>query len=753
MLHLWAATLFASSVPIENKISNPGHGHPTYRLGRSVAVDGETMVTGAPFSRVDYFTEPGVARVYTRNAKGTWVLQQELLASPLKHNINFGTSVAIAGDTVVVGGRGEDESAGAVYVFSRTNGKWTQQARLVASDRANQDLFGSSVAISGDLIVVGAAYKDERQNHEGAAYVYKRSDGVWTQQAKMIQPETSIRSGFGTSVSVSDNRIAVMGQNRTVVFSPDGAQWQVEADIDKGDMNCGGLSLSGDTLLIGRSGEATFYIWNGTQWTPDYNTSVDNFNFGRSVSVQGDVAIVGACAPYQSDTRAGTVYTYRRSEGKWAYTGRVQANDAVPGDSFGRSVALSGDIFVAGADDDSTAAKNSGAAYLFSYVKGLQLWRQKAKFTALNAAAYDYFGADVAINGNTAFVGAPGDNDMGLRNGSVFVFRNDGSGFTKRKRITLSNGLINESFGASIDVSGDTLIASAHGRGVGAAYVFQGGGTEWNLQGELIPPDLKDSDEYAYTVAISGDTAAVSAYGDNYFTGAVYIFTRNAGVWSLQTKIKPASGASGLNFGESIALDGDRLVVGAPGGYGGYAYVFTRKTQGSEIVWKESRLKPTGVGYNDFFGQAVDIWGNTIIVGTDYDDYPTMNSGSAYVFTRDGANYIQSAILSPVAVPSKRFGCSVALDRDTAIIGAYSDDEKGNLAGAAYMFKRTGDTWTEKAKLTASDAAELDHMGMSVAVDGLQAIVGAYRKSDPDPHSGAAYVFQLPTAVGNWMKY
>ena len=219
-------------------------------------------------------------------------------------------------------------------------------------------------------------------------------------------------------------------------------------------------------------------------------------------------------------------------------------------------------------------------------------------------------------------------------------------------------------------------------------------------------------------------------------------------------KLLASDAASFDLFGWSVAIDGDTAVIGARNdddavGNSGSAYVFTR----TGATWSpQAKLTASDAAVGDLFGWSVAIDGNTAVIGARNDDDGGSDSGSAYVFTRTGATWSQQAKLTASDAASiDFFGYSVAIDGDTAVIGAYADDDGGSNSGSAYVFTRTGETWSQQAKLTASDAASSDFFGYSVAIDGDTAVIGAPGNDDAGGNSGSAYVFelagnQLPTA-------
>jgi hypothetical protein len=373
------------------------------------------------------------------------------------------------------------------------------------------------------------------------------------------------------------------------------------------------------------------------------------------------------------------------------------------------------------------------------------------KLTASDAATGDNFGFSVSVSGDTAVVGAWSDDDAGSASGSAYVFTRSGSTWTQQQKLTASDAAAGDHFGQSVSVSGDTAVVGAPGDydggiGSGSAYVFTRSGSTWTEQAKLTPSDGAEGDEFGLSVSVSGGTAVVgSSFDDDagLYSGSAYVFTRSGGVWTQQQKLTASDATAGDYFGESVSVSGDTAVVGAEcdddaGNLSGSAYVFTR----SGSTWtQQAKLTASDAAAGDRFGHSVSVSDDTAVVGAIEAE---VGPGSAYVFTRSGSTWTQQAKLTASdAAAGDYFGYSVSVSGDTAVVAADWDDDAGSNSGSAYVFKRSGSTWTQQAKLTASDAAEGDEFGKSVSVSGDTAVVGASSNDDAGSASGSAYVFDL----------
>ena len=266
----------------------------------------------------------------------------------------------------------------------------------------------------------------------------------------------------------------------------------------------------------------------------------------------------------------------------------------------------------------------------------------------------------------------------------------------------------------------------------------------WTQVQKLLASDGAAYDYFGFSVSLDGDTALIGTYFDNsnrYASESVYVFTRTGTTWALQAKLFASDGSAGSNFGASVSLDGDTALIGAHfgdddyGGRSGSAYVFIR----TGTTWTQQAKFLASDGAADFeFGRSVSLSGDTALIGEPY----SIN-GSAYVFTRTGTIWTQQQkILTSDGAEYDEFGWSVSLDGDTALIGAHFDDVNGYSSGSEYVFTRTGTTWTQQAKLLASDGEAGGTFGCSVSLDGDTALIGALGADDNGYWSGSAYVFK-----------
>jgi len=384
---------------------------------------------------------------------------------------------------------------------------------------------------------------------------------------------------------------------------------------------------------------------------------------------------------------------------------------------------------------------------------------QRQKLTDNDPAAGNALGSDTAMDGTTAIVGAPGTNAGGDDAGSAFVFFRQSEGTTndwiEQAELTASNAAAGDRFGAAVAIDGNTAIVGAPlddttDANAGSAYVFIRNGTTWTQQAHLTDSFTVAGDFFGGSVGISGDTAIVGAPNDdlgfNIDAGSAWVIVRTASTWNTEAILTASDFATFDRFGIAVAIDGNTIVIGADrnddaGSNSGSAYVFVR----TGTTWtQQAKLTALDADIGDNFGGSVAIEGDTIVIGAPgaLSDPPSY-AGSAYVFTRSGTTWTQQAKLTASdAAFNDFFGSSVSLSGDLAVIGAAGDDDSGDASGSAYVFLRSESVWTEQFKLTAADTSAGDEFGRAVVNDNTF-LVGAKGHDAGADAAGGAYVFEI----------
>lgn len=381
---------------------------------------------------------------------------------------------------------------------------------------------------------------------------------------------------------------------------------------------------------------------------------------------------------------------------------------------------------------------------------------KQAKWLPDDGVSSARFGFSVAIDGDTAVVGARGE----VNQGSAYVFVRDGASWTQQAKLMIGDSTPGDNFGYSVAVSGDTALVGAflgknNGKMTGAAYVFTRSNGTWKQQEKLLASDGDGFDLFGESVALSGDTALVGAFqAGQVKAGEVYVFVRSSDTWIEQAKLWAKDGVSADNFGISIALSGDTVIVGADavgaqGEASGAAYVFVREGQS----WTEqAKVFASDKGAHKFFGNPVAISGDTAVVGTYLGNGQALSSGAAYLFARNGTTWTeQKKLTASDGASGDGFGISVAISGGTVAVGAFNaldDSGKGANSGAAYIFQKSCDgAWVEELKVAAGDGASGDEFGYQVALSGSSLLVGASLHDDQGADSGAAYFHVLASLL------
>lgn len=376
----------------------------------------------------------------------------------------------------------------------------------------------------------------------------------------------------------------------------------------------------------------------------------------------------------------------------WSEISKLVASDGSGDDRFGVSVALDGSDAIIGAYfDDPGGQSNAGSAYVFTYQS--TTWVQQQKLTATDSATDDQFGFSVSICGDYAIVGAPFDDDSGASSGSAYVFTRTGTTWMQQAKLTAADAAAGDRFGQSVDIDGEYAIIGApyKNSNQGFAYIFVRSGTTWTQQTKI---GATVSTYLGASVSISGDTVVMGAFGTNSNTGMARVYERTGTSWYGKATLTASDGATGDNFGASVSIDGEYIVIGAPGddqssSNEGAMYLFEEPTTGWADSTETQKLSASDAESGDALGSQVSIAGGYAIGSTPYDDESGTYSGSAYLFKKTGSVWAQQAkLLASDGASNDYFGWSVSITGNTALISAYAEDNTNGIdAGSAYIFE------------------------------------------------------------------
>jgi len=372
-------------------------------------------------------------------AGGPWELVRKITAADGSANNLFGFSVAISSNLAVIGaisGDGNVTESGSAYMYDVITGQ--QLFMLMASDGATSDGFGSSVSINGNIVVIGAPADDDKGSGSGSAYVFDETTGQ--QLFKLLPSDGAADDIFGISVSLSGN-LAIIGAS---------------GDDDKGS----------------RSGSAyVFDVTTGQQlFKLLASDGAESDEFGRSVAMTGNLAVIGSKFDDDNGTDSGSAYIFDVTTGQQLF--KLLASDGDIFDNFGNSVSINGDLAVIGASLNDVFIGDSGSAYVFDVNTGQQIF----ELLASDKSERDQFGSSVALSGNLAVIGAVNDSDNGQGSGSAYVF--DVTTGQQLVKFLPNDGAANNQFGNSVSIDKNMMLIGsfrddAKGIDSGSAYVFQ----------------------------------------------------------------------------------------------------------------------------------------------------------------------------------------------------------------------------------------------------------------------------------------
>lgn len=391
-------------------------------------------------------------------------------------------------------------------------------------------------------------------------------------------------------------------------------------------------------------------------------------------------------------------------------------------------------------------------------------WTQRQKITSTPRGVGAQHGNAVAINGNTMVVGARFDSTTASQAGAAYVYRLNGSTWTQEAVLLAPDGAASDKFGYSVAISEDTVVVGAYQDDTafsngGSAYVFIRSGTTWSFQQKLTPSDGTADDEFGNAVGITGEFIAVgSHFADIPGTssaGSVYLYRRTGTVWAQTQKLASTAGPFGVfgnYFGESVAVSGSKIAIGATGDNtpetaAGAVYVFVESGGGAYVL--QQKLTISNGTNGDNFGCSVAMEGGTLVGGA-REDGPVVGQtayGAAYVYEFNGSTWVsQGKLVASDGASFDRFGWSVAVSNGIIAVGAREDDTTvGPDAGSAYIFSRVGNGWSETQKIAPNDTFNGDRFGSGVALSFGHLVVGAAEKALTSPNGqGAAYYFTLP---------
>ncbi len=671
------------------------------------------MMIGSPADGTPDNPASGAVFVYERQSQSTpWRLTDRIVIPPERSGGRIGSSISLDGDRVVVGaeldrsqvaGSSGFPQTGSAHVFELDGGEWIHVAGLLADDRADGDLFGHSVLQLGEQIIVGAPGNDEQGDDAGAAYFFERVDGSWQQVDKLVPGTGQGGAEFGKALVSDGNELAV------------GSPGLIE------DQRIGAVVFYEQT-----SGE-----WQEMhRIQPEFVMTFEEFGF--ALSLDGDRLAVGAPGARPESFVAGVVYVFERIEGGWELAQAVKGLGLSFSDRFGSEISVLGDVLAVGAptDDRYTSrgrvfmyARNSGDFILADALESSSTRGYERFGSSLTLAGGDLFATAPEES-----------NSNGYRAGAAYRFAMGDTGWELQDRYIPGPGNENDRFGDAVGLDGRRAIVGVSGAdhvvpAVGEAFIFEYSEGAWSEQAHLIPPEPAEYARFGWSVSIEGDVAVVGSEGAETevanSSGAVYVYAFRDGDWVLEARIDPPAGLLGA-FGHAVEIHGSRIFISAP-----YTDAPFGVIEGSVFIYEEvagewalsAELIPSEDDDADNFGMSLSVDGDRILVGADrIGDFPA-REGAAYLFEYDGMEWSEIGKFRPDDLQLQdAFGRNVQLAGDWFAVSA-EQQSAGVARGVVYVYRLIDDDWLLHQKIT-PDRGERDY-GLAIALHEERLLIAA----------------------------
>lgn len=681
-------------------------------FGAAVAMSDAYRVVGAPNARVGGLAQSGQVALYDSSDDLIATIANPTPAS----SDYFGFSVAVNGDTVVIGAYGDDtgaQAAGSAYVYDVSSGSPLLTATIHNPTPAAFDFFGDEVAVRGDIVVVGAKRDDTMGDDAGSLYVFDLSSGSAVLDDTLHSPIPAADDFYGSALAFSGNTLVV--------------------------------SATGDDT--GANGAGSVYVYDFSSGSAILDTTLNNptptqsDRFGSDVSVSGGIVVVGAGGDDTGASGAGSAYVYDLSGFNDVLVASLHNPTPALNDFFGDSVAVDGDTVVVGAYWDDTGANTAGSAYIYDLSNGGAVL--DATLNNPTPEAQDRFGLSVAVSGDAVMVGAPQDNTGANNAGLAYVY--DVSGENELVKSILKNPTATGEFGDKVAVSGNIMVVGAWlddtgAKNSGRAYVYDLSSGNAVIVATLDNPSPAVRDQFGSSVAVSGDTVVIGAKGDDFGAedaGRVYVYDISSGTAVLVDTVDNPAPEDDDEFGRAVAISGETLVVGL--GFNntrGTAYVYDLSSTGATFA--SPLIAPSQ--FQRSFGSALSIDGDTVVVGS---PLLTNTGGIAYVYDLSVGGAAPVATLNhPNEDARERFGYSVSVSGGTAVVSSWPGND---TVSSVHVYDLSFGTDTPVASLVTPNPAGLDDFGRSVAVSGDTLVVGAHgRVAESETGTrGRAYVYDL----------
>ena len=753
-------------------------GEQNDKFGTSVSVSGEYILVGAEYENTNGIVSAGSAYLFKKDGNGRVSQLAKIKASDPEAQDNFGHSVAIDGSLIVIGSPNEDsagENAGSSYIYSiSADERVTQIAKLVASNATPNANYGISVAISQNKIVVGADKQSVNANNSGSAYFYLVNGLSVTLKSIMTQNISGLNDNFGGSVAIDGDYIVVGAYGEDSLANDSGSVYVFKIDANTNSNflqkltaqsatnsdNFGiSVDMSGEYLIVGAYQEdsvaqnaGSAYLFkrdvNDTftlEQKIEASDATEGDNFGNSVSIYGKYIAIGAYKKSATLQNSGSVYVFEiDSNGLAVQSSKLNASDAQSSDYFGNSVSLSGDYIAVGAFGEDSLAFESGSVYLFDAEPVERIYHYNP---LQNISNIDEGEKALLFNIDAQ---SPNSSLSYFLSGDDFdAFKNSGSSIENRLAFDYE---VPTDIGSDNNYTLSVTMQDNKNNNLQINLSLLVNNRNYFLSNELNASETKVGDGFATSIA---STSSYVVVGSPY-SQSVYLYKKNSDKTLTEiAKIISPFAESNAMFGVSVAIDGSYIVVGASkqdrsGIDAGEAYLF--KIAADESVAFVSRISASDASSGDNFGSVVSISASYIAVGA---PSRLSNSGAVYLYKIDANSGVTqtSAVSSNGVNQEDSFAASLSLDGSYLVVGARGEDSLFNDSGAAYLFKISlAGELSEIAKLKSSDIEQSDNFGNSVAISGDYIVVGANYEDSGATDAGSAYVFKRNSDTQNALQ-
>ncbi len=685
-------------------------------FGKSVAMQGDTIIVSAPRSSSSYYSK---LYLFAKPAAG-WVdtTESAQIALPSRKTDAVGISMSWVGDDLVTGVLTTRTKSmdGMAYVLHRTADTFSVVDSIFPPVPTAFANFGKAVAVENDVMVIG----EPGYNKPGRAYLYERSGGVWALTDTLLASEESNYSDFGASIAISNGVIAVASpylpsntHGGVFVFENSGSAWVETAKLTfKGNNHNGGL--------MGNSG----------------------------LAFEGNHIVVGVPGYYYTypETKVGTTVLFKKPAGGWANdtTGvELSSITQIQDDEFGFSVAAANGRVLSSSIYSRVQGTQSGL--IRSYNKPSGGWVDKTENQSFASMIPHKLGFNVKVQDNVAIASAI-DYDGGK--GAINVYEHNGVNWVFKAHLTASNGMAGDEFAYDIAIDGNVIVASAAKADVnglqdaGAVYLFEKSGASWVSSTEtcvITEPSPKPFWLFGSSVDVHENKIAVgvaNGIGQTGYSGYTNVVTKTGSGWcsGTQTTVYSHSDKIYDYMGKSVAIGDSVLFVGsdmcnAGATDNGCVDVFQLTDTGWVAV---NRLAGDAPFNGQKFGFDLDYDQGTLVVGAFKDKVAGVATGAVYVFENttpgDFSTMTKTALLSAdSAIANDQLGVSVGISQDLIVAGANGDDSKGNSSGAAYVYQKPAGGWQDtiqSQKLIPSASDATTSAGRAVAIDKTFLLLG-----------------------------